>query len=253
MNPKAWSGFLLVGAIAACSSGASVNETTVGESNADNKDVQMISARSQGAILWNVSKSARFDASKCTFQDRTAAPASHAEFTATAKAECTDALAQAMGVPPINRYIEPIAWIREDPNISNAAMRHWCSQVEVVVAVKASGWDSPSFEGIGFYGYESTLNQESSHRTVFYSKNDTRLVRVAERTLKNEGHQKVYLYKFSGAGPCETNGSGDDPSGKIEFKPFVRYAGGHERWEAVNGNHSLAFRQSFDRTSDLLN
>jgi hypothetical protein len=68
---------------------------------------------------------------------------------------------------------------------------------------------------------------------VFYDKSDRRLARVGETTLKNEGHQKVYLYKFGGAGPCEVNGSGDNPSSAIDVKPYVAFDGDGERWEAA--------------------
>lgn len=136
--------------------------------------------------------------------------------------------------------------------MKGALTRHWCAEVNVIVAVKAAAWDSPSFEGIGFHGYERILDEDASTRQVFYAKDDARLHRVGEATVKNAQHDKAYLYEFSGAGPCEINGTGDNPRTKIEFKPFVRYAGDVVRWENVHENHSLAYGDSWSRKADIL-
>ncbi len=171
--------------------------------------------------------------------------------TSTAKVDCTDALANARGAV-INQYIEKQAWIRESPSLSYAVFRNWCAEVEVVVAVKAAAWDAPKFQGIGFYSNAGVITEDVSTRGIFWNKSDKRLKRVGEATLKKEGHQKVYLYKFSGAGPCEVNGTGDNPGGNIEFKPYARFAGDQYRWESIPGNHTVAYRQDWNRRAELL-
>jgi hypothetical protein len=53
-------------------------------------------------------------------------------------------------------------------------------------------------------------------------------------------------------GPCEVNGTGDNPRSSLEFKPYVSFAGEHERWEAVPQNHSIGYEKSWDRRAELL-
>jgi len=238
----------------ACSvdNGAAETETAAGAASVQtNSDVQVISAKAGGTILWGVKPAGSpFDASQCTFSNRKPYTGS-SQANTIATADCTDVLIRAKG-PSINRYIEPVAYLLEKPSLSYASFRNWCAEVEVVVAIKAAAWDDGSFEGVGFYGYAQQINQDENQRRVFYTKGDARLKRIGEATLKNEGHQKAYLYKFSGAGPCEPNGSGDNPGGAIEFKPFVTFRGGHDRWEAVTANHSVSYGKAWDRKGDLL-
>ena len=233
-------------ALAACggSEGTSQDSANAAASSAANDDVQAISAKAYGNVDMSL------DLLKCRFFDKMPDTIQNSGFTTDAKADCTDVVAALEGVPPINTYTEPLVWVREDPNPSYAVSRHWCAQLEVVVAVKAAAWDAPSFKGIGFYGYDELLNSDESARQVFYDKNDSRLSRVGERSLKNG--DKVYLYKFGGAGPCETNGDGDNPSGRVEFKAFVRYDGDQDRWENVSENHTVSYEQTWDRSGDLL-
>jgi hypothetical protein len=241
---------LLVTAVGCSSSGADSGTSADEVNSGANTDVQVISAKSYGTIQWDTGGFQGFDAKKCKFSDRR--PSTSSQYTSTAKADCTDALIAKLGAS-VNRYVEPIAWIREGANgsLDYSSFRHWCGQVEVVVAVKAAAWDAQSFKGIGFYGNASPINDGDNTR-VYYEKNDSRLTRIGEATLKNEGHQKVYLYKFAGAGPCEANGTGDNPGGAIELKPFVTFAPDHERWESVQANHRVGYHQSWDRRGDLL-
>jgi hypothetical protein len=249
--------FPLTLALPACASRGDANGDTASGalSSSENTDVQVVSAASKSQLTWDVT-TPRYDFLKCHYYDKVQAPPLRQgqipEFTAEAKADCTDAVALAQERPPINGYFEPLAWIRENPNLDRVVMRHWCHELDVTVAVKAAAWDSPNFEGIGFYGHEPVINADQDKRRVFYAKDDPRLVRVGEGKLKNEGDAKVYLYRFGGAGPCAVNGSGQAPSSKVEFKPFVKFAGGEERWEAVKANHGLRFRESWDRRGDLL-
>lgn len=241
-----------MGALAmACSSSADATTGEADFTSESNTDVQVISAKTYGSIQWG-DGGATLDGRKCVFYDkRPYDREGSTEFSAQAHADCTAALANAKGLP-VNQYQEPLAWIHETMDVDHAVFRHWCAEAEVIVAVKAAAWDSPSFEGIGFYGFEMTLNNNPANRRVFYSKTDARMKRVGEGTLKNEGHQKVYLYRFAGAGPCEINGSGQNPRGRLEFKPYANYQGGHERWENVPANHSVGYQQSWDRRGDLL-
>ena len=231
--------------LAACSG---ADEGTGVENAAEtNLDVQVVSAKSLGgSILGNGDP--RFDALKCEFYD--IEPYESTSVNAVAKADCTKVLMDGTELPSIIDFTEPVAWLRvENDEIRSASMRHWCGFVEVVVAVKAAAWDADSFEGIGFYAHESALAVESTDDRVFYEKDDPRLVRIGEARLKDG--ELTYLYKFTGAGPCETNGTGDNPRHALEFKPYVLYEGGYERWEAVDANHGLYFQQSWDRSHDL--
>lgn len=212
-------------------------------------DVQVVSASSRGAITWDLTASA-YDARSCHFADRRTTT-STTEFTATATADCTDAVAAAQGRPPLNRYIETTAWIREDPILSRVVMRHWCAELDVVVAIERDTWDDPAFEGVGFYARDSTDEEPRGDGRTFVAKGDGRLKRVGEAELRNGG-TRVYLYCFGGAGPCAVNGSGQDPAGFIEFKPFVRLSNGRERWEAVDANHAVRYRESWSRSEQLL-
>lgn len=237
-------GMLLLG-LTGCSATAADSETNADEVNAsENTDVQVISAKSSGVLRFVAGST--YDARKCIYSDKRPADG---RFTSTAKADCTDALISALG-PTINRYIEPTAYLQESPELQYVELRHWCGAVEVVVGVKAAAWDSPSFKGVGFYAETAEITQGQTR--VFYDKNDARLSRIGEATLKNENHAKVYLYKFFGAGPCETNGSGDNPRTSIVFKPYVTFDGDNERWEAVPGNHGLRYEQAWERRGDLL-
>jgi hypothetical protein len=236
-------------ALVGCSSKKSSDDTTEDRlsDSAANIDVQVVSARSVQTIAFDFG--GRFDAKKCVYSDKR--PTTSRQYTAEAKADCTDEVARGQGRPLINVYKEPLAWIRENGgSIEYVTFRHWCTEIDVTVAVKAAAWDSESFEGIGFYADESTLNADEDDRRTFYAKDDSRLVRVGDATLKNG--EKAYLYRFGGAGPCETNGSGDNPTHSIHFKPYMKYRGGIERWEAVSENHGLAYRQEWDRRGDLL-
>jgi hypothetical protein len=236
--------------VAGCAAPDADEATSAEEVNAAaNTDVQVISASSDNTIHWGMGGPS-LDARKCTYFDKEPYPNSR-EFNFRAKADCTDALAALRGAT-INRYVEPLVWIREDSELRHAAFRHWCSSVEVVVAVKADAWDSPAFEGIGFYARAAIINDRPEDQRVFYRKDDPRLVRVGDARLKREGGQRAYLYKFAGAGPCEVNGTGSAPRGEIEFKPYVSYDGDHERWEAVAANHTLRHRQGWDRRDALL-
>lgn len=245
-------GAVLLGVVGCSGASGSESGTSADEVNSgSNTDVQVISAKSFGAISWGVGGFEGFDSKKCSYSDRQPYTSSN-QYTATAKADCTEALIGKLGAS-INRYVEPQAWIREPApggNVDYTSFRNWCGQVEVVVAVKAAAWDAASFKGIGFYADARAINDGQTR--VFYDKSDTRLARIGEATLKNEGHQKVYLYKFAGAGPCEPNGSGDNPGGSVEFKPYVTFDGDHERWEAVQPNHKVSYRQTWERRGDLL-
>jgi hypothetical protein len=242
--------FLGATLLAACGgSGESTRTDATGDELgvADNLDVQVVKAQASGQVS---ADSQRYDWKKCIFSDREANTTS-AEFTSSAKADCTDMVAAVQGRPAVNVYHEPLAWIREDPSLSYVVMRHWCEELDVTVAVKAAAWDSSSFEGIGFYGHEPALNETPDEQRVFYAKSDPRLVRIGEATLA-AGGEKAYLYRFGGAGPCEVNGSGDNPTHAFEFKPFVRYRGDIERWEAIESNHALRYDERWDRSGDLL-
>jgi hypothetical protein len=227
--------------------GSAPDNTTSSDSlnAANNSDVQVISAKSGGTVQWGIG--GPWDATRCQYADRE--PAFTAEFTSRAKADCTEAFIAARG-PAINRYVERSASIRETPNLTHVSFRHWCGEIEVVVAIKAAAFDSRSFEGIGFFADSRTVNE--GEQRVFYGKDDPRLVRIGEATLKNEGHQRAYLYKFSGAGPCEPNGTGDNPSGEVSFKPYVLFTPEQERWENVPKDHAIRYRQSWDRRAELL-
>lgn len=214
--------------------------------SSSNRDVQLVEAQASG----QTSTDSRIDYKKCDFSDRQSLPQTANQMTASAKADCSDMLASAQERPPINGYHEPIAYLRENPNLSYVTVRHWCQELDVTVAVKAAAWDSPSFDGIGFYGYDRVLDSDADQRRVFYAKDDARLVRVGSATLKSG--EPVYLYRFGGAGPCAEQGSGDNPSTAVEFKAFVRYQGSVERWEELSGNHSLQFNQTIDARNDLL-
>lgn len=217
-----------------------------------NTDVQVVSARSTGTITWSDGgRQGGYDTLACRFSHKQAYASPSGEFDFTAKADCTDAVAAAQKRAPINAYREPLAWVRGDAAVSHATMRHWCNAVEVVVAVKAAAWDAPSFDGVGFYASDRIINAEGGDR-VFYRKDDPRLVRVGEGTLKNEDHARVYLYAFGGAGPCEVSGSGEEPHHALAFKAYVRFAGEHERWEAVAQNHELRSQKAWDRRGDIL-
>lgn len=218
----------------------------LGTSSAENTDVQVISAKASGLV--SIDNQA-YDFTKCRFYDKQ--PAATSQYTSDARADCTDVIAAGQKRPPVNVYHGQAA-IRENPNVSYVSLRYWCEELDVTVAVKAAAWDSPNFQGIGFYGRDGAINEKPEEQHTFYAKDDLRLVRVGEATLKREGGQKVYLYRFGGAGPCEVNGSGDNPSHSFELKPMVRYKGGIERWEAVSNNHGVAYQQSWDRRADLL-
>jgi hypothetical protein len=123
-----------------------------------------------------------------------------------------------------NRYVEPLAWLREGPELQHAVFRHWCAAIEVVVAVKAAAWESTALEVVGFYAHTGVINANAADRRVFYAKDDARLVRVGEATLKREG-EHAYLFAFSGAGPCEPHRTGRSPRGVAELKPYLRFAG----------------------------
>jgi hypothetical protein len=232
-----------------CGDETGADSANIGEVGV-NTDVQVVSAASlTNAIRWDVTDP-KFDPYTCDFYDKK--PTTSTTATAQAAADCTNAVIAGFGRAVLNQYIEPLAWIREDPELTYVSMRHWCSQVDVTVAVKAAAWDSPSFEGIGFYGHEPTINAAPEARHVFYEKDDPRLARVGEGKLKHEG-ERVYLYRFAGAGPCEVNGTGNVPKvARLEFKPYMQYEGGHVRWEAVEGNHGLGYNQRWDRSHDLL-
>lgn len=242
----------LVSGLVGCSSGSADGGATNADeiNSASNTDVQVISAKSSGTIQWGVGGFEGYDSTKCSYFEKRPYTLSN-QFTSSAKADCTEALIKKSG-PTVNRYVEPQAAIREgaDGSVTYSSFRNWCGQVEVVVAVKAAAWDAPSFKGIGFYANAYPINEGQTR--VFYDKGDARLARIGEATLKNEGHQKAYLYKFAGAGPCEPNGSGDNPSGAIEFKPYVTFDGDYERWEAVQANHRVGYQQQWDRRGDLL-
>src|SRR4051794_2734442 len=75
---------------------------------AQNTDVQVVSVKTFGALQWGVGGGS-IDASKCSYSDRKATPSSN-EFTSSAKADCTNALAE-LRAPPVNEYREPLAWI----------------------------------------------------------------------------------------------------------------------------------------------
>ncbi len=242
--PVAVFGTLGLGCGGSAETSAGTDEMTASE----NLDVQVVSAKSDGTIQWGDGGFMGYDALKCRYFDAKPLPEPR-EFTSTAKADCTEPFVAKEG-PSIDRYVEPIAWIREAPNVVHASFRHWCGRIEVVVAVKAAAWDAPSFEGIGFFADAHAINVSDTR--VFYEKGDGRLLRIGEAKLKNSNLERAYLYKFSGAGPCEANGTGDNPGGSVDFKPYGSFAGGHERWEAVPGNHRIAYRQAWDRRSELL-
>ena len=173
-----------------------------------------------------------------------------------AKADCTEEMMAGTGRPAFSNYIEPLAWVRVKPGVlevqQTEAFRHWCSLTRIVVAVKAAAWDSEAFLGIGFWAHEPIVAGVWNYERVFYPRNDPKLVRTGEATLKSG--EKAYLYEFVGAGPCAVNGTGDNPTHEIVFKPFVNYTGGHTRWEAIgdNRNHGVRHGQTWDRSGDLL-
>ncbi len=219
------------------SEGLGEEDLTVGAGT----DIQVVSAKVGSTAIM-------LDPVKCTLSDKVQREMNG--FTGTAKADCTDAAAAALGAPLVSAFIEPQMSIREDPKFVAGSMRHWCAAGEVRVAVKAAVFDASNFKGIGFYGYDAALNQPESQRILFYKKNDKRLVRAGDAILK-DGGAKVYLFKFASAGPCAENGTGDNPSHKLAFKPFVRF-GSSERWESVPADHTVGISQSWDRGPELL-
>jgi hypothetical protein len=234
-------------AVAACAQTTNPARQSDEINTATNTDVQVLSAKSGGLIFWTLGKGT-LDVSRCTFGDRQATTST--EFPTRASADCTEMLVNGLG-PSINHYVEPLASLREGPDgLEHFSFRHWCGQVEIDVAVKAAAWDAPSFDGIGFYAPSAPARVGTDR--MFYAKNDPLLNRIGEATLASEGHEKVYIYRFVGAGPCEVNGTGDNPSGSLEFKPYVSFAGEHERWEAVPQNHGIAYEESWDRRRELL-
>ena len=212
-----------------------------------NTDVQVLSASAGSSVDWALDR-APYDLRKCVLSDRKAIESGTYDFEA--KADCTDALMDGAHLPSVNRYTEPLAWIQEAPTLTYATLRHWCSKLDVVVAVKAAAWDAPSFRGIGFYGYDLVLDAADADRRTFYAKDDPRLVRTGEATLKNG--EAAYLYEFTGAGPCAVNGAGDNPTHAFELKPYVTYDGDVERWEDVPGNHGVRYHESWSREHELL-
>jgi hypothetical protein len=233
-----------------CSSASSDSATAGDEqdiNSASNVDVQVLRAAASGTVF--TEGHPLFNRHNCKFFD--VQPESPEK--GIAKADCTDEIMKGFGLPSINNYIENLAWVRLAPGTTGVVgeqFRHWCAKVEVDIAIKAAAWDSASFEGVGFFAQDPALGVPDDKSRVFYAKGDTRLVRKGEATLKNG--EKAYLYSFIGAGPCEVNGTGNNPSRELVFKPFVTYAGGHERWEAISGNHGIGYRKSWDRSGDLL-
>lgn len=211
-------------------------------------DVQVVRASSKAAPI---SLHAPFSQHACRYFD----VRDEGNDRGSAKADCTAEMMASFGRPALNAYIEPLAWVTFKPGTTEVAsetFRHWCAEASVTVAVKASAWDDASFEGIGFWTRDAALEVPTEKERVFYAKNDPRLVRSGDATLKDGA--RVYLYQFVGAGPCAVNGTGDNPGHELLFKPYVTYLGGHERWEELpgNGNHGLRFQQSWDRSQDLL-
>lgn len=214
----------LIGGCSAQHSSLLGSETVTSES--DNLDIQLLSA----SVLGNVTGVTGDFINNCTIFDQSG---DHA------KADCTAAAEFALGLPMLAPYIE------QDVTTSNGHISagHWCGETRVVVAVKEAAFNSPNFREIGFYARIPSNGNEGSFVTI--AKNDPRLEQVSIGTLKNG--EKALFYKFGAAGPCESVGSGNNPSGRVELKPFVTYEGGLRRWEAVPQNHSFGYGDNVRR------
>jgi hypothetical protein len=249
--------FLVSAATAACSSSSSSADNTatgnaaaLNESANNNTDVQVINAHAWGDLHIGMStEQDGLDFSTCTISDEQ--PDTSSAGLIDAKGDCTDPLIARRNEASIDHVVEPLVWLRKDGNtITSASFRYWCAEVEVDVAVKAAAWDSPSFQGIGFFADAGAINVDQT-RTL-YSKSDPHLKRIGQGTLRGENHEPVYLYRFTGGGPCGINGDDENPTSVVSFKPYVTYDGGIERWEAVTDNHTLSYGQTWSRQGDLL-
>lgn len=250
MHPKScWTALLslAVGSLSllACSGEAPSDAASDDALKADQTNaVQLVKASASGDVAFEKS----LDWTQCQFSNRSAMSASE-PMMFKVEAECTDMMARAQGRPMLNRYHEPVAFIREDPTLSYVERYHYCQEVDVTVAVKAATWDSPGFQGIGFYGHEPVLNDKPELQDLFYSKDDPRLARVGTATLRSG--EKAYLYRFGGSGPCCVQGDGVVRA-RLEFKAYLRFDNGPDQWESVRENHQLAYDQAIDATRDVL-
>lgn len=228
--------------VSACSSAPVTTSSVASDitNEGENTDIQLIAVNAIGnvtsSLAWN----------DCSISDKSPLGAGRFE----ARADCTDAASTAMNLPLINRYVEPLLWIYENSSSTTYASRHWCMETRLVVAVKEAALNSPNFREIGFYSYDALMNSGNNGTIVTYAKDDWRLQRHGEAHLKSG--EKVVLFKFGGAGPCAVNGTGDNPGGRLMFKPFVTYDGGLRRWESVSGNHGIGYGEHIYRGSDLL-
>lgn len=232
-------------ACAASADDGGASSATANLDEANNLDVQTISAHAWGDLhLGQIAGMDGIPIDQCTVTHITPGTSGYSD----AQADCTDALVAKRGAS-IDHLVEPLVWLRmTGDRIDSAMFRHWCGEVSVQVAVKASAWDAPTFAGIGFYADAGDITADQ--KQTFYAKNDAHLTRTGNAKLKDG--TPVYLYNFSGAGPCEVNGSGDQPGGSVAFRPYVKYSGGEMRWEAVSANHTVGYGAQWSRQSDLL-
>jgi hypothetical protein len=238
---------LIIILAALCSQACRHNDTATSETlNATqpNTDIQVVKVESRGTIMFsNIASPGTASYFDCNYKDTTIINGAQG-----ARATCTSAVAQAKGFPMVNNYVEPEATYRGNPG-NAASFRHWCHGSEVTVAVKKAAYESANFQGVGFYGRDNIINNANDQQRIFHPKNSLKLAGSEE--LKNEGNQEVVLMKFFAAGPCEINGTGRNPSGFMEFKPYVSYDGFIERWENVSDNHKISYGKSWDRSGDL--
>ena len=235
----------LVACAGSADDGVAASSATANLDEANNLDVQTVSAHAWGDL--HLAQSAAMEGipiEQCTVSNITTGTSGYSD----AKADCTDALVAKRGAS-IDHLVEQLVWLRmTGDRIDSAVFRHWCGEVSVEVAVKTAAWDAPSLAGIGFYADagDMTLDQKQT----FYAKDDAHLKRTGE--AKRKDGTPVYLYAFSGAGPCEINGSGDPPGGSVAFRPYVKYASGEMRWEAVSANHEVGYGAQWSRQATLL-
>jgi hypothetical protein len=217
-------------------------------SESSNTDIQVIAAKDLGPLHLGVMDN-RFDAKDCNFFDKE--PLNRqSEFTHSASGDCTEMIEEGTGLSLINSYVAPLFYIREsDQGIGRVSSSHFCHELEILVAIKEAAYHSPEYKGMGFYAKDDSTLLAAANDMRFFSK-DSGLSPIGRDQLKSG--ESVLLFKFIGAGSCATAGSGQAPTSKLSFKPFVDFAGGHRRWEAVAENHKVGSRDQWDRSSDLL-
>ena len=169
-------------------------------SEGTNADIQVVKANHVGNLTLG-GLGSPYDLKKCRFFDEQPIQGGTGEFTHYAKADCTEMVEQASGMPLINSYIEPQAWIRKDEQgeVTYAVARHHCQAMDILVAVKETAYNSPVFTQIGFYAKESSPYLTPENDLRFFPKGDSRLNHTGYSTLKADG-ERVLLFWFKRGG-----------------------------------------------------